>query len=89
MPAFNKGWYWTGESFRFDRQREKEDLDKERETGETDEHRTTKIIATAMSSLVPFLTFTGEEKSMFCDKTLPTLDTALWLQGKKVFYRFL
>ena len=41
-----------------------------------------------MSSLVPFLSFTGEDKSMFPDETLPTLDTALWLHGRMVYYKF-
>ena len=83
QPSIKVGTGLVKDSNLTDREK-KEDLDKERETEESDEHRTTKIIASAMSSLVPFLTFRGENKSMFCDKTLPTLDTTLWLQGKRV-----
>ena len=41
-----------------------------------------------MNSMVGFLRFTGEEASMFEDNVLPTLDTALWVEGDVIKYRF-
>ena len=84
FPTFNKGWYWNGNKFVFSREREAIDMKSE----ETDEHRTAMIISEAMSSLVPFLKFTGEEKSMFPDQSLPTLDTTLWMSDGEVRFKF-
>ena len=54
----------------------------------TNEQRTTAVFAKVMSSLITFLNFTGEEKSMFPDNTLPTLDTALWLNEGRISFKF-
>ena len=80
LPAINKGWFWTGTEFQYSEVREQEDI----ASGLSDEQRTTTLIANAMSSIIYFLKFTGEDRTMFGDNTLPTLDTTLWLQGNQV-----
>ena len=45
----------------------------------TDQERTTKELVAAMSSLVSFLQFEGEESGMFPNDRLPTLDAELWV----------
>ena len=85
MPALKKGWHWNGLNFVYSKEREESDY----ENDEPDDHRTTKEIAKAMSSLVYFLRFTSDDRTMFSDGKLPTLDTALWVdQGviKHTFY---
>ena len=75
----------NGENFKFSKQREQEDV----KENLSDEHRTTKEITKAMSSLVYFLRFTGKDGTMFPDGKLPTLDTALWVSDgvvKHVFF---
>ena len=84
IPVLNKGWHWNGKSFVFSHSREEED----KVNGLSDEHRTTQEIAAAMSTLVGFLRFTGEDKSMFNRGNLPTLDTALWVEDKQIKFEF-
>ena len=63
---------------------EKEDL----QSGLSDTHRTMKELTSAMSSLVSFIQFEGEEPGMFPGNKLPTLDTAVWWNGKTLMYEF-
>ena len=84
VPVLNKGWHWDGKRFRYSSAREEADNRKDC----TDEHRTTEEMAAAMSSLVGFLRFTGEDKSMFSRGNLPTLDTALWLENNQIKFEF-
>ena len=58
------------------------------ESNESDQTRTTRELVRAMSSLVPFLQFEGEDHEMFEDRTLPTLDTSIWWTGSKIAYKF-
>ena len=84
LPAIDKGWFWNGSHFIFSQERKKLDVEK----GESDEHRTTVEITKAMSSMIDFLNFTGEDGSMFPDGRLPTLDTAIWLENGTVKYSY-
>ena len=74
-----EGWIWTDEWFKFSPIQEKLDL----ESNESDQSRTTREMVKAMSSLVPFLQFEGEDHEMFEDRTLLTLDTSIWWTGSK------
>ena len=61
LPTLKKGWFWNGMEFTFTREREIADD----EQGESDVHRTTNEITKAMSSMLSFLQFTGENGTMF------------------------
>ena len=56
-----EGWYREEKSFKFSNEK----LILDMESGESDQQRTTREIVKAMSSLVNFLEFEGEESSMF------------------------
>ena len=58
------------------------------ESGVSDQSRTTREVVKAMSSLVSYLIFEGEDHEMFNDLRLPTLDTAIWWNGEKEMYTF-
>ena len=58
------------------------------ESGISDQSRTTREVVKAMSSLVKYLVFEGEDHEMFVDARLPTLDTSLWWNGEQVMYSF-
>ena len=79
-----EGWVWTENGFEFNPIQEEIDLN----SGESDQKRTTRELVKAMSSLVPFLKFEGEDHELYDDKTLPTLDTSIWWTGSKVAYKF-
>ena len=74
LPCLKEGWRWTHDRFEFSDDWEAEDLN----SGVTDQHRTMVEITKAMSSLVSFLCFEGEESGMYPDQKLPTFDTAIW-----------
>ena len=84
LAPLSEGWSWTEDGFEFSE--EKAELD--RNSGISDQSRTTKELVKAMSLLVTFLKFEGEDFEMFHDKTLPTLDTSIWWNGSKVLYNF-
>ena len=84
LTAINEGWRWEGNNFVFDWQWREEDI----ASGETDSERTTRHLARAICSMVPFLKFTGEECGMFKENILPTLDTKIWCEGEKTKYSF-
>ena len=48
-------------------------------SGLSDQQRTTREFVLAMSSLVSFLTFEGEDHTMFLNSRLPTLDCEIWV----------
>ena len=70
-----EGWRWDGKSFKFSEDWYTEDM----LSGLTDDERTTREMVAAMSSLIDFLKFEGEEVGMFENFRLPTLDTELWV----------
>ena len=45
-------------------------------------------VAKAMSSLVQYLKFEGEDAEMFSSNELPTLDTSIWWTGERLMFRF-
>ena len=57
-------------------------------SGESDQLRTAKEVAKAMSSLVKDLGFEPEEASLFPDGNLPTLDTSVWWDGSRFLHMF-
>ena len=63
------------ELFTFNEVWKKDDL----ESNLTDQQRTTIELVSAMSSLVSFLAFEGEDSSMFSNARLPTLDCEIWV----------
>ena len=50
--------------------------------------RTTRELTKAMTSIVSFLEFTGEDQSMFDSQRLPTLDTEIWDHKGEIKYSF-
>ena len=80
------GVRWDGMNFVFKKDWEIED----KESGKTDQQRTTAEFVKAMSSLVEYLEFEGEESSMFPNDRLPTLDCELWFDenSKSVMWSF-
>ena len=71
-----EGVRWNGCKFEFNESWEVEDI----MGGKTDQERTTEQLVLAMSSIISFLEFEGEEGGMFADGRLPTLDTNLWVE---------
>ena len=53
-----------------------------------DAHYTTIELSKAMSSLVKFLKFTGEDETMFSNMKLPTLDTELWIENGQISFSY-
>ena len=85
-PPLKPGWRWENGHFEFTQKSEKEDLS----SGLTDQARTTAEFSKAMSSLVNYLEFEGEESGMFHNNRLPTLDTEIWWDevSKNIKYSF-
>ena len=84
LQSLLEGWRWNVDRFTYSYEWEMED----RQSGQTDLHRTTMEVAKAMSSLVSYLVFEGEEAGMFLDCKLPTLDTNIWWDGAKLLHEF-
>ena len=82
--ALSEGWRWENGRFEFSSEWEVEDL----ASHVSDQARTTAELCKAMSSLVEFLNFEGEESGMFENMRLPTLDTEIWWDGNYVRYSF-
>ena len=82
LQALMEGWRWNGVEFQFKPEWEIEDL----ESGVSDQHRTTLELTKAMSSLVCYLKFEGEEAGMFSSNKLPTLDTAIWWENNQIMH---
>ena len=84
LQSLLEGVRWNGVKFQWKAEWQAEDL----RSGKTDLARTTEEIAKAMSSLVNYLVFEGEEAGMFVSQKLPTLDTNIWWDGKSLKYEF-
>ena len=84
LHAIMEGWRWVDSQFKFSKEWETEDI----ESGLSDFHRTMREVTKAMSSLISFIQFEGEEQGMFPGNKLPTLDTAIWWENGKLFYEF-
>ena len=84
LQVLAEGWKWNGEHFEFKEEWKDADL----LSSISDQSRTTEELAKAMSSLIPFLKFEGEEAGQFLSNKLPTLDTSIWWNGKKLEFEF-
>ena len=84
MPSLNPGWIWREGGFEYSETQK--ELDEK--SGVSHVQRTTREITKAMCELTDFLTFTGEDASMFPDETLPTLDTTIWIEDGRVRHKF-
>ena len=84
LLALLEGWRWNGVMFEWRLEWEKDDLS----SGKTDLARTTEEVAKAMSSLVSYLVFEGEEAGMFSSGKLPTLDTNIWWNWTQLKFEF-
>ena len=84
VPPIAEGWRWDCDRFKFSENWRSEDI----ASGKSDQARTTEELIKAMSHLVNFLEFEGEESGMFQDSKLPTLDTNIWWDGKSIKYEF-
>ena len=84
LRGVKRGWIWERGRVSFSDHEFEND-------GTSREHtikRTTRLLTGMMCSLAENLKFTGEDSTQFCDNTLPTLDTALWVQDGLVQYKF-
>ena len=79
-----EGWRWVDDEFKFDEAWQQEDLNSD----VSDSYRTMTELTKAMSSLISYIEFEGEEPGMFTDNKLPTLDTAIWWTGSCFLYEF-
>ena len=79
-----EGWRWVDDEFKFDEAWQQEDLNSD----VSDSYRTMTELTKAMSSLISYIEFEGEEPGMFTDNKLPTLDTAIWWNGSCFLYEF-
>ena len=79
-----EGWRWNGNTFEFQQEWKEEDL----QSGVSDVRRTCMEVAKAMSSLISYIQFEGEDCEMFPSNELPTLDTSIWWNGVKLMHRF-
>ena len=70
LMAIKKGWRWQGEGLYWGQ---------DRQAGETDETRTSKLVLESMNSTLDFLEFTEESPKDFPDGKLPTLDIKFWI----------
>ena len=84
MLALKMGWRWKEDGFYFCKEWEEEDL----LSGKSPTLRTAENMILAMSSLLKFLKFTMEIPEQFEDGKLPTLDTKIWIQNRRVWYMF-
>ena len=84
VKSLNPGWVWSGKKFVYSKQQ----ADKDDMEGVTFVQRSTREFTKAMCDMTDFLTFTGEDSSMFLEEALPTLDTSLWWEGGQVKFRF-
>ena len=84
LHALCEGWRWSGAQFEFKTKWEAQDL----ASGMSDTHRTMLEVTMAMSSLISFIQFEGEEPGMFAGEKLPTLDTSIWWDGSRLVYEF-
>ena len=75
--GISKGWTWTGSKFEFSEHILAKDLLEML----PDDQRTTNLLVDAMSSIMPFLNFTGESASDFDDQKLPTLDCSIFVKN--------
>ena len=79
------GWRWRGNKFGFSWTDYQLDVSCNR----CPIKRTTEELTKAMTSLVSFLDFTGEDTTMFPTNKLPTLDTEIWEEkDSKVKFSF-
>ena len=84
MNSLLEGWRWVNNKFEFKEEWKQEDLN----SSDSDQHRTMRELTKAMSSLVSFLQFEGEESGMYTDCKLPTLDTSIWFENNRFKYEF-
>ena len=75
MRPLLEGWRWTKDGFDYKDEWYEDDIT----SGLTDQARTTRELVKAMSDIVQFLQFEGEEAGMFENYRLPTLDAELWV----------
>ena len=84
LASLKMGWRWNGKQLEF-----KEIwLEEDRQEGLTKTARTANVLNSVMNSIHPELKFTMETCEDFESGKLPTLDTQIWMEGKKLMYEF-
>ena len=85
LHAIEMGWRWTEhKKLEFKEEWRAEEL----EQNITATQKTAAVLIDIMNSVSGMLTFTSETAEDFVSGTLPTLDTQLWMEGRKVKYMF-
>ena len=75
LHSIKNGWRWTGKQLEY-----KESWRKEEDEADVSETaKTASVLGEMMNCVMPELKFTTETHEDFQDKTLPTLDTQLWV----------
>ena len=84
LAAIPKGWRWQGRRLQFKEEWQAED----EALGSSDTQRTSAVLKGIMNDIASNLTFTIETGEDFPNNRHPTLDTEIWIEGKKVLYNF-
>ena len=79
-----KGWIWSEDKIVFS----ESEFERDDDSIESATRRTTELMTGMMCYIAENLKFTGEDSTQFDDETLPTLDTALWVQNGVVQHKF-
>ena len=84
LRAIKNGWQVTQNGLRWDSDIYKKDV----QSGISPQRKTTNILVDLMNLILKNLVFTGEDCEMFASGELPTLDTSLYVEEGKIFYKF-
>ena len=84
MKSIKLGWRWDGKDLVFRKEWQEE------EEGQTISRtrKTAEVVGQIMNSLSSHISITTETHEDFPSRTLPTLDTQLWMDGEKTKYTF-
>ena len=84
LNGFKRGWMWDRKRITFSM----EEYERDQESYHHTVRRTKKLITGMMCSIAYKLRVIGEDCTQFEDNTLPTLDTALWVENGRIEYKF-
>ena len=85
LHSIEMGWRWTeNKELEYKEEWRAEELEQRM----TATQKTAAVLIDIMNSVSTMLTFTSETAEDFDSGTLPTLDTQLWMEGRKVKYMF-
>ena len=84
LKAIKLGWRWDGKNLTFKKEWQEEEEGQEMSRT----RKTAEVVGQIMNSLSSHITITTETHEDFQSRTLPTLDTQLWMDEEKTKYIF-